>query len=168
METASVGYQSMLSMQHAAQPHSPDAGGYHRLEFQDKWYDVSPAAGVNASANDMARWLQLMMGYRPEVLSAASLAELTRPQVDVSPAESVMRAWKPMDNCGYAMGWRTARKWDRKFVFHGGFVNGYRAEIGFCPEEKIGIAILSNGANEMMRDILPNFFSTYLQYKQQL
>ncbi|MCB0630682.1 MAG: beta-lactamase family protein [Lewinella sp.] len=165
MQTASVGYQNMVKMSHAAYPHSPDSNGYHRLEFQDKWYDVSPAAGVNASAEDMAKWLQLMMGHHPEVLSAASLQEITRSQIEVSPRENVMRSWRPLESCGYAMGWRTAEKWEKKFVFHGGFVNGYRAEIGFCPEEKLGIAVLSNGANSIMKDILPNFFDRYLREK---
>lgn len=162
MKTASVGYENMMQVRQAAQPHGPDANGYHRLELQNKWYDVSPAAGVNASAGDMANWLQLMMGHHPEVLSAESLAEITTRQIDVSPLENVMQAWRPLESSGYALGWRTAEKWGEGFVFHGGFVNGYRAEIGFCPEKKIGIAVLSNGANSIMHDILPRFFASYL------
>lgn len=163
METASVGFQNMVKIQQAAQPHGPDANGYHRLELQDKWYDVSPAAGVNASAKDLAKWLQLMMGYHPNVLSAERLAEITTTQIDVSPLENVMRPWRPLESSGYGLGWRTAEKWGEKIVFHGGYVNGYRAEIGFCRDKKLGIAVLSNGANSMMGGILPRFFERYLE-----
>lgn len=161
MTDASLGYEKMQENQNIAQPHSPDASGYHRLDFNNKWYDVSPAAGVNASARDLTKWLQLMLGHYPEIISAESLAEITKKQIGVSPQENVMRAWKPLDDSGYALGWRTVEKSGRKIIFHGGFVNGYRAEMGFCPEENIGLAMLSNGANQFMRDALPDFFEKY-------
>lgn len=168
MQHASVGFAKMQAEAHAALPHGPDAMGYHRLEFKDKWYDVMPAAGVNASVQDMGKWLQLLMGNHPELISANSLQEITRKQIDVSPQESVMRPWKPLDDSGYGLGWRTLEKFGRKIVFHGGFVSGYRAEIGFCASEKIGIVLLSNGANGYMRDALPGFFSDYFAHTDQL
>jgi beta-lactamase class C len=161
MTNASLGYEKMQENQNAAQPHSPNDAGYHRLEFNNKWYDVSPAAGVNASAHDLSKWLQLMLGHHPEIISKESLAEITKKQIGVSPQENVMRSWKPLDDSGYALGWRTVEKSGRKIVFHGGFVNGYRAEMGFCPEENIGLALLSNGANHFMRNALPDFFEEY-------
>jgi beta-lactamase class C len=163
MNTASVGYDKMLATPRAAQPHAPDASGYHRLEFRNKWYDVAPAAGVNASAGDLSKWLRLMMGYHPDLLSPQSLAEITRKQIDVSPREGVMRSWSPMEDSGYGLGWRTVTKDGHEIVFHGGFVNGYRAEIGFCPEAKIGIAMVSNGSNHFLRDALPRFFQRFFE-----
>jgi beta-lactamase class C len=118
---------------------------------------------VNASAGDLSKWLRLMMGYHPDLLSPQSLAEITRKQIDVSPREGVMRSWSPMEDSGYGLGWRTVTKDGHEIVFHGGFVNGYRAEIGFCPEAKIGIAMVSNGSNHFLRDALPRFFQRFFE-----
>ena len=161
MHSASVGFENMRKTANAAQPHGRSGSSYYRLVLRDSWYDVSPAAGVNASANDLSLWLQLLMGKHPGLISAESLAEITRQQVAVSPMEGVMRPWRPMDQSAYGLGWRIVEKFGRKILFHGGFVNGYRAEIGFCPEEKIGLAILSNGSNYFLRDALPIFFEQY-------
>lgn len=162
MNTASVGYEKMLATPRAAQPHARNRTGYYRLDFRNKWYDVLPAAGVNASVSDLAKWLQLMMGQHPELISPESLAEITSKQIGVSPKEGVMRAWEPMEDSGYGLGWRTVRKNGHDIVFHGGFVNGYRTEIGFCPDIGIGVAILSNGANHFIREALPRFFEPFL------
>lgn len=161
MTTASVGYDKMVATARAAQPHARKAKGYYRLDFRNKWYDVAPAAGVNASSSDLSKWLLLMMGDHPDIISPQSLAEITKKQIGVSPREGVMQSWRPMEDSGYALGWRIIEKDGHKIVFHGGFVNGYRAEIGFCPEAKIGIAILSNGANHFLRDALPRFFEKF-------
>lgn len=40
---------------------------------------MSPAAGVNASASDMAIWLKAQLGQYPDVLSLDTLAKQTRP-----------------------------------------------------------------------------------------
>lgn len=167
MKKASVGFEKMSATPKAAMPHRRNGKGYYRLDFKNKWYDVSPAAGVNASARDMAKWLQLLLGYQPELLSPEILAEISKKQIDVSPREGVMRSWRPLEDSGYGLGWRTLEKEGRKIVFHGGFVNGYRAEIGFCPQEKIGIALLSNGSNAFMGDALPAFFEEYFSNTEQ-
>lgn len=161
MANASVGFDNMSSTPRAALPHARGGSGYYRLDFRDKWYDVAPAAGVNASAGDLGKWLQLMMGQHPEIISPESLAEITKKQINVSPREGVMKAWDPMTDSGYGLGWRMVEKDGYKIIFHGGFVNGYRAEIGFCPELKIGVAMLSNGANQFLRDALPRFFERF-------
>lgn len=167
MDNASVGFEKMMATPRFAYPHVRSSKGYSRLEFRNKWYDVGPAAGVNASAGDLSKWLQLMMGYRPDIISPESLAEITRKQIGVSPKEGVMRAWSPMDDSGYGLGWRIVKKDGHEIIFHGGFVNGYRAEIGFCPEEKIGVVLLSNGANSFIGNSLPRFFELYFNRQSQ-
>ncbi|PHN07051.1 serine hydrolase domain-containing protein [Flavilitoribacter nigricans] len=165
MQHASVGFAKMSATPRAAQPHARKSSGYYRLDFRDKWYDVEPAAGVNASSSDLSKWLQLMMGEHPDLLSPQSLEEITKKQIGVSPREGVMRSWSPMEDSGYGLGWRNLVKDGHRIVFHGGFVNGYRAEIGFCPESRIGIVLLSNGSNQFLRDALPRFFERFFNQR---
>ena len=40
---------------------------------------MGPAAGVNASANDMSIWLRAQLGQYPDILSLDTLAKQTRP-----------------------------------------------------------------------------------------
>ncbi len=159
MEGASTSHGAIAGCQNTAMPHGPDAEGYHRIALRDKFYSVGPAAGVNANLEDMEEWLRLLMGYRPDVIDSTALQALFQPQADVAPIEGVMRAWRPMDVSAYGMGWRLVEKDQKHYVFHGGFVNGYRSEIGFCQEQGLGIVLLSNGSSRFVGDALPHFFS---------
>ena len=107
----------------------------------------------------MEEWLKLLMGHRPDVIDSTALHALFQPHADVAPIEGVMRAWRPMDVSAYGMGWRLVEKDQKHYVFHGGFVNGYRPEIGFCQEQDLGIVLLSNGSSRFVGDALPHFFS---------
>ena len=163
MRDASTSYGAIADCRNTAMPHGPDANGYHRIALRDKFYTVGPAAGVNASLEDMEEWLRLLMGYRGDVIDSTYLQTLFQPHADVAPIEGVMRAWRPMDVSAYGLGWRLVEKEQKHYVFHGGFVNGYRSEIGFCQEQGLGIVLLSNGSSPFVGDALPYFFSLQRQ-----
>ena len=63
-----------------------------------------------------------------------------------------------MDVSAYGLGWRLVEKEGKHYVFHGGFVNGYRSEIGFCQESGVGMVLLTNGSSPFMKEALPYFF----------
>lgn len=159
MVQASTGFGAIEGCTNVAKPHNPDKEGFHRIPMKDNFYTVAPAAGVNASLSDMERWLGLLMGYHNDIIDSTFLQPLFEPQVDVNPIEGVMRGWRPMDVSAYGLGWRLVEKEDKHYVFHGGYVNGYRSEIGFCKEAKIGIVLLSNGSSPIIGDALPYFFN---------
>ena len=55
-------------------------------------------------------------------------------------------------NSYYAMGWRVLKlKGDpnKELIFHGGYIDGYRAYIGYIPNEKIGLVMLVNQSTEI-------------------
>ncbi len=158
MQQASTTYGAIAGCSNIAMPHGPDQAGHHRIAFKDKFYSVAPAAGVNASLEDMERWLSLLMGYQNDIIDSTYLQTLFQPHVEVAPREGVMRSWRPMDVSAYGLGWRLVEKEGKHYVFHGGFVNGYRSEIGFCQESGIGMVLLTNGSSHFMKDALPYFF----------
>lgn len=158
MQHASTSYGAVAGCSNIAMPHGPDQQGYHRIAFKDKFYSVAPAAGVNASLEDMERWLSLLMGHQNEIIDSTYLQTLFQPQVEVAPREGVMRSWRPMDVSAYGLGWRLVEKEGKHYVFHGGFVNGYRSEIGFCQETGVGLVLLTNGSSHFMKEALPHFF----------
>lgn len=163
MQDASTSHGAIAGCHNTAMPHGPDANGFHRIGLKDKYYSVGPAAGVNASLADMEQWLRLLLGHRQDVIDTCYLQTLFEPHADVSPIEGVMRNWRPMDVSAYGLGWRLVEKEAKHYVFHGGFVNGYRSEIGFCREQSLGIVLLSNGSSSFVGDALPYFFSLQRQ-----
>jgi beta-lactamase class C len=162
MEDASVGYEAMDSLENKAYPHRPDANGFHRIELEPNWYAVAPAAGVNANIRDMGKWLQLLMGYRPDVIADSTLEKIFTPYVSVSTREGNLRPWRDgLDASWYALGWRVMDYYGRRIIYHGGYVNGYRTEIAFDRERDIGLVILSSAPASFIGHCTPAFFDLY-------
>ncbi|HMO40329.1 MAG TPA: serine hydrolase domain-containing protein [Saprospiraceae bacterium] len=167
MDDASATYDGMLSSPDVAQPHNILRDGSHQpIEISPNYYEVIPAAGVNASISDMVCWMQVLMGNRPDIISQQRLQEIFTPQVEVNLKE--MRKWPGLQRAWYALGWRILDFEDKMLVYHGGFVNGYRTEIAFDPRDKIGIVVLSNGISHFIGNSVMQFFAMYNKTEDQL
>src|SRR3546814_4558905 len=68
MDDASYGLEGIEASPSWARPHVRAGGGWRSLTPKPTYYRVAPAAGVNASASDMAQWLVAQTGHRPDVL----------------------------------------------------------------------------------------------------
>ena len=164
MSDASTGRWSMLNNRNVAVPHVKGGGGWVPRAITQPYYNVLPAAGVNASITDMSKYLAAVMGYRPDVIPPAVMAELTRPVVR-SPKEGATSKWRqtrikqPM----YGMGWRIFQyNGNHKMIFHAGGLSGVRSRLGFLPEKNIGLVMMWN-ANESRPEVLmPMLFDRLL------
>ncbi len=162
MVDASLGKDALLSSNNRALPHIQRNGGWITAPIRDAYYNVPPAAGVNASIYDMAQWLRAMMGNFPQVVSEQTIREVTTPSIR-SPRERWKHRWRDqVRDAYYGLGWRIYDYTGHKLVYHGGWIQGYRAEIGFMPEQKIGIAVLMNFESLVAIEFLPTFFDIYL------
>jgi beta-lactamase class C len=170
MRDASCSYQEIMKNPNVALPHRPLKGGaYAPMDISPNFYSASPAAGVNASAADMARWLQFLLGHRPDVFDTAKLEEVFRPQVVVSNGDHYNGSWNGlMNRSHYALGWRVVESGMDTIHYHGGFVNGYRSEMGFIRKDGIGVAVLTNAPNQFISECLPTFFRYYLDHRKEL
>lgn len=163
MKDASASYSAMLQEENRAMPCRRTRYGFRTDELEPDYYEVPAAAGVNASISDMAKWLKFVMGYRPEVASPSVLQKAFEGYIDIPRGASPFRHWSAAEHGAYAMGWRVFDTGNYRIVGHSGFVNGYRAEIAFCPSEKIGIVILTNAPNYTIGSSVPAFFEQYFQ-----
>src|SRR3546814_15264977 len=66
-DDASYGLEGIEASPSWARPHVRAGGGWRSLTPKPTYYRVAPAAGVNASASDMAQWLVAQTGHRPDV-----------------------------------------------------------------------------------------------------
>lgn len=168
MKDASAGYKSMLKTPNKGLPHVFNSqNGWQSEAVRPNWYNVAPAAGVNASISDMAIWLQAMMGHHPDVISKALLHEIYKPHISLPDDIKYYQKWAPgLAKASYGLGWRIFDYNENKIIYHGGFINGYRPEIGFCPKEDIGIVFLTNTSNNEVSSVCVRaFFDMYFAPK---
>lgn len=164
MQDASASRWSMLNNRNIATPHVKGGGGWVPKAITQPYYNVLPAAGVNASITDMGRYLAAVMGHRPDVIPPKVMQELTKPLIR-SPKEGATSKWRqtrikmPM----YGMGWRVFQyNGNHKMIFHAGGLSGVRSRLGFLPEKDIGLVMLWN-ANESRPEVLmPMLFDRLL------
>ncbi len=167
MEDASATYEGIMRSPNVAKPHNiMKGGGYQTMSILPNYYEVIPAAGVNASISDMQKWLQVLLGNRPDIITPEQLQEIFTPQIAVNLKE--MRDWPGLQKAWYALGWRILDFEDKMLVYHGGFVNGFRTEIAFDPREKVGIVVLSNGVSQFISNSVGKFFELYEANKAKL
>jgi beta-lactamase class C len=163
MKNSSYGLDGLLASSSWARPHVRSGGGWTPVMPNENYYRVPPAAGVNASIQDMAQWLNAQLGHRPDVLSKDVLNEIHTPQV-ATPGEIRSSGWRSerLNNAYYGLGWRVMDYNGRTLIFHGGAVRGYRGLIGFLPDQDIGIVVLWNSEASSPSGLMPTFFDNAL------
>lgn len=130
-----------------ASPHEMEQG----VVKVSRWHDVSnigSAGSMNSTARDMTRWLRFQMnggvfeGRR--LVSGKNLLETQSPQMVVRD-EAPWAELNPETNLrSYGMGWFVQDYRGRRLISHGGAIDGFRAQAGFLPKERLGFIILTN------------------------
>lgn len=162
MHQASLGKVSFLMSANRAEPHTNAGFDWIVSDVEDCYYKVPPSAGVNASISDMAKWLRAMMGGNPDILSSEVISKVTTPFA-ATPRDLYKYRWRDhLRKAHYGLGWRIYMYNGVKIVYHGGWVKGFRAEIAFMPEQKVGIVALINSESKMANLFLPTFFDLYM------
>ena len=162
MNRASLGWNGIKSSANRATPHIRYSRKWKPIKIRRTYYSVAPAAGVNASISDMAKWLRALLGGASSIISPNVMQEVTTPFVRTSKMKRYFRSWRNLKKAWYGLGWRVFEYSGTKIVHHGGYVRGYRAEMAFAPEEGIGMVILMNGASRFANICVPTFFDLYL------
>ncbi|HEY5972405.1 MAG TPA: serine hydrolase domain-containing protein [Pseudoxanthomonas sp.] len=162
MNDASVGLAGIESSPRWARPHVRSRNGWASLMPKPTYYRLPPAAGVNASASDMAQWLIAQTGHRPDVLPAPLLATLHAPII-ATPGE-MRRGWRRerIYSASYALGWRVFDYAGHQVVFHAGAVQGYRGLVALVPGRDLGIAIMWNSDSSVPSGLLPTILDRAL------
>ncbi|QFU23116.1 beta-lactamase family protein [Shewanella eurypsychrophilus] len=168
MDTASIGMDDFLATKNRASPHIKTRSGFKKVKVKPNYYQVEPAAGVNASIKDLSKWLIANLGNNPEVLSPQLLAEIKTPGVRTS-KELRRREWKRyLDDAHYGKGWRVYNFEGEELVYHAGWVAGYVAEVAYSPRLNIGMAMLLNGESRVMAKLGANFWHNVIKQQAKL
>ncbi len=98
---------------------------------------ITAAANLTSGVDDLAKYIALQFRYEntqnDPVLRGSTLREMHR-----------VHWLRPGWSSGWGLGFSISKSGDHVFVGHGGWVAGYRSQILFVPEEKIGVIVLIN------------------------
>ena len=158
MNTASVGYDAFVGNPNHAKPHVRSRERWKTIDVQPNYYRVAPAAGVNASALDMGKWLVAQLGGQPQVMDPELIDTLTLPRVKTV-RDTRRKFWRELlSEAHYGLGWRIYRLGEHQIAYHSGWVSGYRADIAWSEEHQIGVAVLMNVEGSSINELTTTFW----------
>lgn len=167
MPNASAGREGLLQSQKWARPHiAISRENWRQARVHKDYYRFSPAAGVNASIADLTIWLQAMLGGHPDIISPSVIETVTTPRVKTK-REMRRRDWRQfLKDAHYGYGWRIYDFKGHKLNYHGGWVEGYRADVAFAPEQGVGYAMLMNAESNLINSFTAKFWQAYFEYAE--
>ncbi len=117
----------------------------------DNWDNLAPAAAIISSVSDMSHWLlfQLDSGrYDGKRIMPFSILQTTR---DINtPISSRKASTVPTHMVGYGAGVLVGDYNGRQVYWHTGGAAGMVSVVCFVPEEKLGMAVLTNNDNQSL------------------
>ncbi len=167
MHNASVGYAAFLASKNRAMPHVKVRRGWGEAKVVPTYYRVNPAAGVNASAMDMGKWLIARLGHNPNVLSPAMLTDIHKPRIKTADNLSGRTFGPYVANAYYGLGTRIYQFGKHKLYYHGGLVKGYRTDMSYLPEKGLGLVVLLNAQSNLVAELSSYFWATMLDTQPQ-
>lgn len=164
MRGATYGRDALEASPSWARPHVRSRGRWTPVRPKETYYRVPPAAGVNASVNDMTQWLIAQSGHRPDVLPQPLLDTIHKEQVR-TPDQLRGSRWRRdrLRDAHYATGWRVMDYAGHPLLYHAGAVQGYRAIMGILPERDLGVVILWNSESGAPSGLFPTLLDKALQ-----
>lgn len=148
----------MEAKENVAKPYTTSYTGTLRRVPYDEWDNLGPAASIISSVSDLSHWLlfQLDSGkYNGKQIMPFAVLQKTRDaNIITSSRKSPIL---PVHFRGYGLGLFAADYNGRQIYWHTGGAGGMVSNVCFVPEERLGIAILTNNDNQ-------NFFEA-LRYQ---
>lgn len=145
---------------------SPYSGGRRSIESMDfrRIDAIGPAGSINASIQDMARWVQFNLGDGTvdgqRVISTSALRAMHRPHVVITGQTGLEEAPYLM----YGLGWFVEPYRGHRMIHHGGNIDGFSALVGFLPDEQIGVVVLTNkNGSPLPRAVMMTAFDRLLE-----
>jgi CubicO group peptidase (beta-lactamase class C family) len=129
--------------------------------------NTNPAGGINSCAEDMAKWMLVLLGHGQLADGTRLFSERTYRQLTgyVTPMPlgdppSELAPLKANFN-GYALGLRLRDYRGLKVVTHTGGLAGYVSQVWLVPEAGLGISVLTNQEAEEAFAALTMFIADY-------
>src|SRR5206468_1644166 len=149
MRDSNVRHSAAAAGGNIASTHAPIDGHVRPIAPFDS-DNTNPAGGINASAEDMAKWLRVqlsggLLADGTRLFSADTARQLSTivtplpisdPPPELSPTKTNFN--------GYALGLAIREFRGQKLVAHTGGLPGYVSRVAMIPDVGVGVAVLTN------------------------
>ncbi|MEM8506696.1 MAG: serine hydrolase domain-containing protein [Bacteroidota bacterium] len=165
MCATTMDFDLLKKTENTAKPHIKSRQGWSSERLTDSYYNAVAAGGINSNAEDMAKWMQFLLGHRPDIMSEAALQEAFTPYIEIPGKQKYYQRWPGHTASYYGLGWRIhTYKTDKAEVestiwHHGGSVNHFRNEIAVFPEEDLGICVLLNSPSKIAQRVITDLYT---------
>jgi D-alanyl-D-alanine-carboxypeptidase/D-alanyl-D-alanine-endopeptidase len=119
---------SSLQKQRMATGHNAMLAPVANLELST----LAGAGALRSSANDMLTFLEAFLGYRESPLAPAMKA--------------MLEVRRPAGQAAIGLAWLFHSADGQEIVCHNGATGGFRSFVGYDPQERIGVVVLSNAS----------------------
>lgn len=174
MNSVSTDYKSLMASDNKAHAHRKYRKQWKTTRFTDKYFNAVAAGGINASANDMAKWMQFLLGHNQSIMTTQELSEVFQPVIKIGGNRKYYQHWNGHLESYYGYGWRIHNFADletglpKTIIHHGGSVNDFRNEIALFPEEDLGICVLMNSMTKLAKQVIPDLHNIISDVYQNL
>jgi CubicO group peptidase (beta-lactamase class C family) len=128
--------------------------------------ELGPAGAINSSAHDMAQWMRLQLGRGTingkELFSKQAARTMWTVHTPLGVSEISEKNFPSIHFQGYGLGWGTSDYEGRKLLSHSGAIDGMISRIILCPEESLGVVVLTNSETSLSsiiaRKVIDVFF----------
>lgn len=161
MRSSNFSILASLDSSDVAQPYLHKNDSIEKIKFRnvDQW---GPSSSINSNLEDLAKWLIMINNQgiinSQQIISRDDIAELFQPQIEIK--DQFLKQMMQADY--YGLGWGIRSFNDHTMVSHGGNIDGFSSFVGFIPEEKIGVAVLTNTLNMASYPIAYHIFESFL------
>lgn len=135
--------------QNVATPYTTSYTGTLQKVPYDNWNNLAPAASIVSNVKDLSHWLMMQLDSGrfegKQVLPFSVLLKTRDVQIVTGSRRSAVF---PVHFRGYGLGLFASDYNGRALYWHTGGAGGMVSNVCFVPEEKLGIAILTNNDNQ--------------------
>lgn len=160
MNSSTTSITQLKNSDNQAYPHQEIEGKVVAIERRN-WDNAGPAGGINASVNDLNKWMLMQLGeagsYNGKtIISTKQMNEIHKPQM----VRRVGNAMAGQESYGF--GWNISDYKGKRVLTHGGATDGFNTAMYLMPELELGIIVVGNNFNSFGNAVAYQVMDSYL------
>ena len=149
--------------ENAVWPHQEIEGELVEIARRD-WRYAGPAASVNASIHDLARWMRFNLGDAGKLDGERLIEPDTMARLH-QPANLVGFDEDEMGINAYGLGWGIGRYQGFHVLRHGGATDGINTQVWLVPELELGIVISANRFTHLRQPVMQRVVDHFAEFE---
>lgn len=171
LSSSTWSYEQADGMPNVSSSHARIAGKQQTIPRERQRQAIAPAAAVQSSVHDLARWLRLHLNNGvldgTRYVSDSAMRAMHSIQVPIATTPAMRAARNVEDSVvGYGLGWQKMDYRGHPLVWHTGSGNGQYAYMALLPRDRLGVVVIVNtwAAGRIEGAIASRVIDTYLGY----